>query len=57
MKIDLWYKNYYMIILFYQNNMTKEFKKGYEYKETVFEPKLIPWINDTQINQDISIEL
>jgi len=36
-----------------------EFKPHFanDIKEVEFEPKLIPWINDFKINQDISIEL
>jgi len=34
----------------------KEFKRGYEFEEFIFEPELIPWINDTQIDQWISVE-
>ena len=36
----------------------KEYKAEYlkDYIEPVFEPKLIPWLNDTTINSDISIE-
>lgn len=34
-----------------------EFKRGYDYKEEEFKPKLIPWINDTQIDQNISVEI
>ena len=37
----------------------KEFKAEYlkEFKEPVFEPEKVAWINDIQINQDISIEV
>lgn len=36
----------------------KEYKAAYlkEYKEPIFEPKLIPWLNEDTINSDISIE-
>ena len=39
-------------------NQKKEFKSETlkDFKETDFNPQLIPWINDIQINQDISVE-
>ena len=45
-----------MTITSYQNNMA-EFKRGYEFREPEFKPKIIPWINEQQIDQNISIEV
>lgn len=37
-------------------NKQKQFKAGYEYKEPVFNPERIPWINQIKIKGKIAID-